>query len=149
MIGGMGHSSMVSLGITLRSKAEVICLDGDGSFLMHLGSIISIAKINKKNFKHILLNNYSHESVGGQTTNIEKVNIKNLIKAAGYRNYFKISNKKNINNTMKSFLNSKGPSFLEIKIDNGSIENLKRPKDFLSLKKSFRGVFNLFCIKPR
>ena len=48
MIGGMGHSSMVSLGITLRSKAEVICLDGDGSFLMHLGSIISIAKINKK-----------------------------------------------------------------------------------------------------
>ena len=40
MIGGMGHSSMVSLGITLRSKAEVICLDGDGSFLMHLGSII-------------------------------------------------------------------------------------------------------------
>ena len=98
-------------------------------------------KDKQKNFKHILLNNYSHESVGGQTTNIEIDNIKNLIKAAGYRNYFKISNKKNINNIMKSFLKSKGPSFLEIKIDNGSIENLKRPKDFLSLKKKFQRSF--------
>ena len=45
---------------------------------MHLGSLVSIGKIGGKNFKHILFNNNSHESVGGQTTNIEKLNIKKL-----------------------------------------------------------------------
>ena len=40
MVGGMGHSSMVSLGASLRSKHDIICLDGDGSFIMHLGSIL-------------------------------------------------------------------------------------------------------------
>ena len=40
-------------------------MDGDGSFLMHLGSLASISKFANKNFKHILFNNYSHESVEG------------------------------------------------------------------------------------
>ena len=43
---------------------------------MHLGSVISITKYAKKNFKYILLNNNVHESVGGQTTNIENINLK-------------------------------------------------------------------------
>ena len=33
-------------------------------FLMHMGSAVSIAKYSKNNFKYILLNNKSHESVG-------------------------------------------------------------------------------------
>ena len=63
----------------MKTKKNVICMDGDGSFLMHLGSIASIGKAIKKNFKHLLFNNQVHESVGGQSTNIDKVNIKNLI----------------------------------------------------------------------
>ena len=38
MVGGMGHTSIVSLGYSLKTKRKIICLDGDGSFLMHLGS---------------------------------------------------------------------------------------------------------------
>ena len=41
MVGGMGHSLSVSLGISLQSKNKVVCLDGDGSILMHLGSLFS------------------------------------------------------------------------------------------------------------
>ena len=33
---------------------------------MHLGSVVSITKYAKNNFKYILLNNNAHESVGGQ-----------------------------------------------------------------------------------
>jgi phosphonopyruvate decarboxylase len=141
MIGGMGHSSMVSLGASLRSKHDVICLDGDGSFIMHLGSIISIGKIGERNFKHILFNNFSHESVGGQTTNIEKLNIKKLVFAAGYKKYFKISKKNHLSYILKKFLVSKGPCFLEIQIDSGSIENLTRPKNFLDIKNKFKKSF--------
>ena len=41
MVGGMGHSLSVALGMSLQSKNEVICLDGDGSILMHMGSLFS------------------------------------------------------------------------------------------------------------
>ena len=37
MVGGMGHTASVALGYSLTSKKKVICLDGDGSILMHLG----------------------------------------------------------------------------------------------------------------
>ena len=78
MVGGMGHSSMVSLGYSLKSKNQIICLDGDGALLMHMGSLRTIGFFGNTNFKHILLNNNSHESVGGQTTNASKINFNNL-----------------------------------------------------------------------
>ena len=95
MVGGMGHSSMLSLGVSTKTKNDVICLDGDGSFLMHLGSIVSIGKKKRKNFKHLLFNNFSHESVGGQSTNIDKVNIEKLIKSVGYKHYFLLKKARN------------------------------------------------------
>ncbi len=137
MVGGMGHSSMVALGISMKTKSDVICLDGDGSFLMHLGSIVNIGKIQRKNFKHILFNNFTHESVGGQTTNIDNVKIRELVKSVGYKNYLKVNRVKQINKSLQKFLNQSGPSFLEIKINQGSIKDLKRPKNFLSIKRNF------------
>lgn len=141
MVGGMGHSSMVSLGISIKTKKQVVCIDGDGSFLMHLGSLASISKFANKNFKHILFNNYSHESVGGQPTNIDKIEIKKLVLSCGYKNYYKIFRKSEVKKTLINFLNSKGPSFLEIQVKNGSINNLKRPKNLLNIKKNFMKSF--------
>ena len=46
MVGGMGHTSIVSLGYSLKTN-KIVCLDGDGSFLMHLGSVVSISKYAK------------------------------------------------------------------------------------------------------
>jgi len=141
MVGGMGHSSMVSLGVAMNTRKDVICLDGDGSFLMHLGSIVSIGHAVKKNFKHILFNNYSHESVGGQTTNIKGVNIQKLVLSAGYKKYLEIKNKKNIQGVLKNFLKAKGPCFLEVKIDIGSLKNLTRPRNLLEIKRNFLKSF--------
>lgn len=138
MVGGMGHTSSVSLGYSLESKKKVICLDGDGSFLMHLGSAVSISKYAKKNFKYILLNNRSHESVGGQQTNIENINLNLFSKSLGYKKYFYLNDKKKINKIIKNFLKFKGASFLEVDIKINEIENeLPRPKDLLKVKKHF------------
>ena len=65
----------------------------------------------KRNFKHILFNNSSHESVGGQPTYSENVNIKNLVLSMGYKYYKKINKKNNINKELKNFLNLPGSSF--------------------------------------
>jgi|TARA_B100001971_G_C18178059_1_gene531073 phosphonopyruvate decarboxylase len=137
MVGGMGHSSMVSLGYSLNSKKQIICLDGDGSLLMHLGSLRTFGYLGNSNLKHILLNNNSHESVGGQPTTAEGIDFEKLVKSLGYNNYFKITQTKKINSTINRFLGSKGPSFLEVLISKGSMENLSRPNNLAEIKKKF------------
>ena len=104
---------------------------------MHLGSLANVGFYALKNFKHIVLNNYCHESVGGQDTNTENINLKNLSKSCGYKKYFMISNLRKINSTLQKFLNSTGPSFLEVKIMSGVLRNLKRRKDLFRIKNKF------------
>ena len=139
MVGGMGHASMVSLGYSLNSKKQIICLDGDGSILMHLGSLRTFGYLGNSNLKHILLNNNSHESVGAQPTTAMGIDFKKLVKSLGYKSYFKISQTKKINSTIKKFLNSKGPSFLEVLISIGSLDNLSRPNNLVKIKNEFMG----------
>ena len=77
MVGGMGHTSSVALGYSLSSRNKTICIDGDGSLLMHLGSSKTAGNFANKNFKYILLNNNSHDSVGGQSTYANNINFEN------------------------------------------------------------------------
>lgn len=140
MVGGMGHASMVTLGVSLNTKKKVICLDGDGSFFMHLGALNTVGFFGKKNFKHILFNNYSHESVGGQPTYSENVNIKNLVLSMGYKYYKKINKKNDIDKELRRFLNLPGSSFLEVKTSIGSFKNLTRPKNLIKIKDDFKNT---------
>jgi phosphonopyruvate decarboxylase len=137
MVGGMGHASMVTLGYSLSSKNQVICLDGDGSLIMHMGSLISTGLKSKSNFKYILLNNGSHESVGDQKIDTFKVNFKNICKSFGYKNYYLANNNLSFNQNLKYFLKSNGPSFFEVRIRSESIKNLSRPTDLIKIKKNF------------
>ena len=137
MAGGMGHSSMVALGVSLKSKNNIICLDGDGSLLMHMGAIASAAIFGKKNYKYVLLNNSCHESVGGQKTIADQINFSLFSKSLNFKSYFLIKNKENCQKVISSFLKSRGPSFLEIKIKTEAMKNLGRPKNFKLIKKQF------------
>ena len=137
MVGGMGHSSMVSLGAALHSKKEILCLDGDGSILMHLGSLSLAGHLGSKNFKHIVLNNGSHESVGGQSTIAQKIDFKKLSSSFGYKNFYMADKKNNLERTLNFFLKSNGPSLFEIRIKNGAMKNLLRPKELIKVKNNF------------
>jgi phosphonopyruvate decarboxylase len=137
MVGGMGYAPMISLGYSLSSRNQVICLDGDGSLIMHMGSLISTGLKSKSNFKHILLNNGSHESVGNQKIDTFKVNFKNISKSFGYKNYYLAKNNLSFNQNLKHFLKSKGPSFFEVHIRSKSIKNLSRPKNLIKIKENF------------
>lgn len=137
MVGGMGHSSSVSLGHSLATNKETVCLDGDGSMLMHMGSLFSLGFYGKKNLKYIVLNNNTHESVGGQKTNVKNINFKKLSQSLKFKNFFRINQKKDLVKKLKIFLKSKGPSFLEVNIQSKSMQNLTRPKDFKKIKMNF------------
>jgi len=138
MVGGMGHASSVALGMSMfKTKKQIICLDGDGSVLMHGGSLPINGLAAGKNFKHIMLNNSSHESVGGFKTIANSIDFDKISKGSGYKNYFKISNKDNCKKILKKFLSSNGPSFLEVLISKGALKNLIRPSNLKKIKQKF------------
>ena len=137
MVGGMGHTSSVALGYSISNRNKTFCIDGDGSLLMHLGSIKTVGTFASKNFKYILLNNNSHDSVGGQNTYSQNINFKILSKSIGFRKYYLIKNKKDIKKRIINFINSNGLSFLEVRVANNKIKDLPRPKDLIAIKNRF------------
>jgi len=137
MVGGMGHTASVALGYSLSTKRKTICIDGDGSLLMHLGSIKTAGTFANKNFKYILLNNNSHDSVGGQNTHSNDVNFEKLSNSLGFKRFYSINNDKNLDNDIQNFLKDKNLSFLEVKVSNSKIKKLPRPTDLIKIKKLF------------
>ncbi len=65
----MGLASSMGLGIALaRPELQVVVLDGDGSLLMNLGSLTTMARYRPQNLLHIVFDNASLLSVGGFPT---------------------------------------------------------------------------------
>lgn len=129
-VGSMGHASQISLGLALKSKKKVICLDGDGSFIMHMGGISTVGNLKLKNFIHIVLNNYAHDSVGGQETSSKTTNLAKVAVACGYKKVFsRIKSEKILKKKIKLLSKMNGPIFLEIIVKKGSRKNLGRPKE--------------------
>ena len=96
-VGSMGHSSSIALGISLeKPNRQVYCFDGDGALIMHMGALSVIAQLKPKNLKHIVFNNYAHDSVGGQPTASSSINIPAIAKANGYSDAFSAQTKEDI-----------------------------------------------------
>ena len=146
-VGSMGHASSIAFGLSLHSPtANIICLDGDGALLMHLGSLAVIADSKPSNLIHILLNNGSHDSVGGQPTVGHQVDFCSVAASLGYEKTFTVSSPSSITSTLTSLSNSPGPVFLEIKIKKGYRLELGRPTskpldNRLSFSKSLRSSY--------
>jgi phosphonopyruvate decarboxylase len=127
-IGSMGHCSSIALGIAIPNpRKKVVCIDGDGAFIMHMGSLSTVGKLKPKNFYHILINNQVHESVGGQATSASYINIPDLVKANGYKKVFFTDNEMELKSKVQMLISEEGPSFLEIKVKPGSRKDLGRP----------------------
>ena len=69
MIGSMGLVSSIGLGLALaKPNKKIVIIDGDGSFLMNLGSVITIFAQNPSNLTWIVINNEAYGSTGNQET---------------------------------------------------------------------------------
>lgn len=81
----MGLASSMGLGIALaRPELPVIVLDGDGSILMNLGGLTTMARYRPPNLLHIVFDNESLLSVGGfPTATATGSDIAGMAKAAG------------------------------------------------------------------
>ena len=130
-VGSMGFASQIALGICLaKPNKKVVCLDGDGAALMHLGGMASIGASNSIKYRHILLNNGVHDSVGGQPTLGFKISFTKIAYACGYKKVIgPILTAEEIKKGLEVMFCSDGPSFMEIQIKPGARQNLGRPRE--------------------
>ena len=139
MVGGMGHAVSVSTGIAKNLKKKIICIDGDGSLLMHTSGMQNSAMM--KNFIHILINNGVHDSVGGQKINSIKLNYRQISKGFGYDFYFKSFSLEKFEKNMDKALKLNKSVFIEILSQAGINDTLPRPKEkFVLRKKEFQKI---------
>lgn len=127
-VGGMGHANQIALGIAIQKpNRKVFCLDGDGGALMHMGSIAINGNVECNNFRHIVLNNGAHDSVGGQPTVGLNIDFQKIAKASGYDLVMHAKTNKEIIKSMEILKKFNGKVFFEIKIRKGFRKNLGRP----------------------
>lgn len=129
-VGGMGHASMIALGIAeKRPDKKIVCIDGDGAALMHMGALPFIAARGPKNFYHIVINNMAHESVGAMPTGCQQASFAGIAAAAGYRRANTLESPEAVEQIGSLVKTEEGPVLLEIPVSLGARSDLGRPKE--------------------
>lgn len=127
-VGGMGHASQIALGIALSKKDRTVyCLDGDGATIMHMGAGAIIGNQPSKNYKHILINNGCHESVGGQATVGFAIDFQKIADASGYNQTWLVTELSQLPAIWDQFQKADGPVLLEVRTTESSRADLGRP----------------------
>ena len=127
-VGSMGHSSSIALGIALNKPNQKIwCIDGDGAVLMHMGSMAVIGANSPENLVHIVINNGSHETVGGMPTVASSVDISGAAKACGYPCAVSVSSFEEFDKELKAAKIRNELILIEVKCSIGARADLGRP----------------------
>jgi phosphonopyruvate decarboxylase len=127
MIGSMGCVASLGLGIALaRPERPVVVLDGDGSLLMRLGALASVAAYAPRNLLHIVLDNGTHDSTGGQPTLSPALDLVGAARALGYRRARSASDLDELVELVRGW-QMHGLAFLHLRIAPGSMHPLGRP----------------------
>lgn len=127
-VGSMGHSSSIALRIALEKKNQKVwCIDGDGAALMHMGAMAVIGANAPRNLVHILINNESHETVGGMPTVAGNVDFAKVAEGCGYKKIMQVSAPEEVAQAVSEARMAKELTFLEIKAALGARSDLGRP----------------------
>ncbi|MFQ6041273.1 MAG: phosphonopyruvate decarboxylase [Candidatus Poribacteria bacterium] len=128
VVGSMGCASSIALGVALyQPEKKVIVLDGDGAALMRLEAMASIGHYRPSNLLHVIFDNESHESTGGQATLSPTVQFIEIAAACGYRSSVKVFTPGKLSDIIQQSLAEKGPHLIHVKVKRGSDPSLGRP----------------------
>ena len=127
-VGSMGHASSIALSIAInKPNTKVWCIDGDGAMLMHMGALAVIGNISPDNLIHIVINNSSHETVGGMPTVAKTIDINKLAKAVGYKNVINAETQEELEIALKQAKENKSLTLISVKCSIHSRKDLGRP----------------------
>jgi sulfopyruvate decarboxylase subunit beta len=117
-VGAMGLDSSHALGLALGGPdRRVICLQGDGSLLMNLGCLVTIAAAAPKNLVHLVVQNGTYEANGGHPIPNPKINFATMARAAGYPHAHEFSNLAIFEQQAGQVLRQEGPVFATLHVE--------------------------------
>jgi len=117
----MGHAADLALGIALaRPERKVVSLNGDGSMLMCLGSLVTAVGCGASNYILILSDNGEYEITGHQPVAAAgRVDYAGLAEAAGFRKVHRFDDARTWAEQLPEILSSLGPTFVHIVVEPG------------------------------
>jgi phosphonopyruvate decarboxylase len=129
MVGSMGCAAGFGLGVARgRPDRRVVVLDGDGAVLMKLGTLATVGALGPRNYHHVVFDNASYESTGGQPTSSPCVDLAAVALACGYRVAETVAEPDALREAFERQLQGDGPTFLRVVIRSGVRKDLGRPK---------------------
>jgi phosphonopyruvate decarboxylase len=126
-VGSMGCAAAMALGVALNTRRTVAVLDGDGAALMKMGTFATIGAYHPGNLVHVLLDNGTHDSTGGQATVSACVDFPRVALACGYARAAATDGLEGFADALKEAFAAQGPALVHVRIRPGSMEKLGRP----------------------
>ena len=136
MLGSMGMASSLGLGLSLAQERKVVVLDGDGSLLMNLGSLVTIFNQNPQNLVLVVLDNECYGSTGSQCTYAKTVDLLEIAKSVGFKENFLLKSDEDYNQ-FKNILKVEGPVFVHAKVKVGNADVPVIPMEPEEIRKRF------------
>jgi sulfopyruvate decarboxylase subunit beta len=136
MLGSMGMASSMGLGLSLAQERKVVVLDGDGSLLMNLGSLVTIFNQNPQNLVLVVLDNECYGSTGSQCTYTKTVDLLEVARSVGFKENFLLKSVSDYNN-FKNILEVDGPVFVHAKVEIGNADVPVIPMEPEEIKERF------------
>ena len=119
MLGSMGLAFPIALGVALaQPKRHIFALEGDGSLLMQLGSLSTIAALAPKNLTMVVMDNGIYQITGGQPTPAAAVSdIVAIAVASGLLKSSWAADEDNFERLIDQSLSASGPYLIGVRID--------------------------------
>jgi len=116
--GAMGQASSHGLGMALgRPDKRVLVIDGDGSLLMNLGSLVTIAHAAPPNLVHFVCQNNTYEANGFHPIpGADKVSFAGFARAAGIQQVYEFDDLADFDLRIGTVLQQRGPVFVVLKV---------------------------------
>ncbi len=118
----MGHAADLALGLALAQPLrKVICLNGDGSMLMSLGTLTTIVESGVSNLILFVLVNGTYEITGNQRIPArESVDWGGLARSAGFKRVYRCVDSNDYKQDISGILQGEGSAFVEIQVEPGA-----------------------------
>jgi len=142
MLGSMGLAAPIALGVALaQPERRVFALEGDGSLLMQLGCLSTIANVAPKNLTVIAWDNAMYQITGSQkTATAGKADLVEIARASGIAQSAWASDEADFERLVDAALSADGPCFIGARID-GATPKGQTPREPVAIKDNFmRGM---------